>query len=107
MLLQVNSKGQKKVLLDLQNATFSQPSEAGLLGFDTYPHFNLQPWVFLSYNHRPEGQGRFVSRLSRFSYDKKNQRIFPKSEFVLLEIPQPYSNHNGGHIQFGPDHHLY
>ncbi len=45
--------------------------------------------------------------VSRFMTSKDGNRADPDSEEVLLTIRQPYSNHNGGQLAFGPDGYLY
>ena len=45
--------------------------------------------------------------VSRFTYDGPSGVADPGNELVILEIGQPYANHNGGQIAFGPDGYLY
>jgi len=81
--------------------------ELGLLGLAFHPTDAEQ--VFLSYN-TVEG-GDILSRISRFALDgapaSDDPQIDPASEEVIYEITQPYDNHNGGQIAFGPDGYLY
>lgn len=69
-----------------------------------HPDFASNGYVYLSYT---SNSGGLVSRISRFSLDGTGQALDPASEKILLTVPQPYSNHNGGQIAFGPDGYLY
>lgn len=73
--------------------------EEGLLGFAFHPDVKTNHQVFLHYTQRP-GKHTIISR---FRIDDTIQRIDPASEEVLISHPQPWSNHNGGMIEFGPD----
>jgi uncharacterized repeat protein (TIGR03806 family) len=79
--------------------------EMGLLGMAFHPGFPTDPRVFLSYTTVVSGQR--VSRISAFRTTNGGDTANPDPEEVLLVVNQPQSNHNGGHIAFGPDGYLY
>lgn len=78
-------------------------NEEGLLGFAMHPRFKDNGQVFVYYTTASEDHTSFVSRFT--SADRKTAD--PDSEEVLMKIPQPFWNHNGGTIVFGPDGMLY
>jgi uncharacterized repeat protein (TIGR03806 family) len=77
--------------------------ERGLLGMAFDPGFATNGRVYLSYT----STGSLRSILSRFRSLDGGQTLNPTTEEVLLSVPQPYANHNGGHVAFGPDGYLY
>jgi glucose/arabinose dehydrogenase len=79
--------------------------EMGLLGMAFHPDFPVDGRVFLSYTNDSAPDGR-VSRISEFTLDAGGN-LDEDSEVILLKISQPETNHNGGHIIFGPDRLLY
>ena len=89
--------------IDISALVDSGPNEAGLLGMAFHPNFVNNGEVFLSYTATVGSE--LVSRISRF-LDNGNT-LDPGSEEILLTLPQPFQNHNGGHISFGPDGYLY
>ncbi len=78
--------------------------EQGLLGLAFHPNY-LSNGYFYVYYIDENNKDSVISRLSVNSTDinKANE----SSEVELLRIPQPYTNHNGGQIAFGPDGYLY
>jgi len=81
----------------------SGASEAGLLGFAFDPDFATNGYVYASFTTA----GPFRSVVSRFTLDAATGTVAPASEVVILEVAQPESNHNGGHLAFGDDGNLY
>ncbi|HEY8540210.1 MAG TPA: PQQ-dependent sugar dehydrogenase, partial [Steroidobacteraceae bacterium] len=79
--------------------------ERGLLGMAFHPDFPTDARVFLSYTGTEGSQ--LVSRISSFISSDGGATLDPASETVLLTVDQPATNHNGGHIAFGPDGYLY
>ncbi|WP_432797980.1 PQQ-dependent sugar dehydrogenase [Poriferisphaera sp. WC338] len=78
-------------------------NEEGLLGFAIHPDFKENGYVFMHYTaHNPR---RGV--IARYTADKESLVIDPKSKQVILEVKQPWGNHNGGTITFGPDGYFY
>jgi len=98
------TSGQPEVFIDITDRVNAQPGEAGLLGMAFDPDFASNHQVYLSYT---SGESELISRISRFRLLKDGNVLDPGSEQVILHVAQPYSNHNGGHIQFGPDGYLY
>jgi uncharacterized repeat protein (TIGR03806 family) len=80
--------------------------EAGLLGMAFHPSFSTNREVFLSYTGYG-GSTNLRSVISRFKSNDNGATLDPATEEILLTVDQPYSNHNGGGIAFGPDGFLY
>jgi glucose/arabinose dehydrogenase len=91
---------------DRVNANFA---ESGLLGMAFHPGFPTTPYVYVNYTTTgPSGSGfPLISRISRFATGDAGASLDAASEEILLTVPQPASNHNGGHLVFGPDGYLY
>lgn len=80
-------------------------NEEGLLGFAFHPKYKENGQFFIYYTTTDAPHTSVVSRF-KVSADDPN-RADPASEQEVLRIPQPYWNHNGGTIAFGPDGYLY
>lgn len=89
--------------LDL-SARIEEASEAGLLGLAFPDDFAESGRLFVYYT--APGGTAFLSRLSEFA-SADGLTADPQSERVVLEVDQPYTNHNGGDVHFGPDGYLY
>lgn len=102
--------GEMSTFLDMRDRVqFSRrENEEGLLGFAPHPSFADNGEFFLYYTETatPESPHKSVIARYRVSADDPNVAD-PHSEEVLLEIEQPYWNHNGGTLVFGPDGYLY
>ncbi len=92
------------VFLDISPIVNAGFSESGLLGLAFHPTFPVTPFVYVSYT---ASGNPLISRISRFQSANNGQFIDPASEQILLEVLQPFSNHNGGNLAFGPDGFLY
>lgn len=84
--------------LDITDRVGSQGNEQGLLGIALHPRFAENGFFYLNYTDRA---GTTV--VSRFQTLADGARADPASERILLTIEQPYANHNGGSLAFGPD----
>jgi glucose/arabinose dehydrogenase len=78
-------------------------SEQGLLGMAFHPRDGRVVVDYTTSGPAPGGR----SRISTFTASANPDVLDLASERVILEVDQPYSNHNGGHVAFGPDGYLY
>lgn len=85
-----------------QGGPGAHSGEQGLLGLAFHPRYAENGFFFVDYTDR---LGAVVVARYRVSGDP--QRADPESGRILLTIPKPYINHNGGQLQFGPDGYLY
>jgi hypothetical protein len=80
--------------------------ESGLLSIAFAPDYARSGLVYAFYNSREGPYGDI--RISELRRDATSPDVLdPATERVLLTIPKPYENHNGGMLQFGPDGSLY
>lgn len=79
--------------------------ESGLLDVAFHPRFPEVPAAFFSLVTRREGQ--LHSRITRMTSPDGGASFDRATETVVLEVEQPYTNHKGGELAFGPDGFLY
>ena len=78
-------------------------SEQGLLCVAFPPDYVNKRHFYVNYTRAGDG----ATIVSRFSVKNSDNIADPSSEEVILNIPQPFVNHNGGQLVFGPDGYLY
>lgn len=95
---------QTALFLDITKRVSDRTNEEGLLGLAFPENFNTSQRFYVYYSAANPRR----SVVSRFAVDQGNPDIADSSsEEIILEIGQPFSNHNGGQIAFGPDGYLY
>jgi glucose/arabinose dehydrogenase len=76
--------------------------ERGLLSIAFHPRYAQNGTFFVNFTDK-----RGDTRVERFRVSSDPDRADPASASLVLTVRQPYANHNGGHILFGPDGMLY
>ncbi len=98
------SARETRVVLDLRAKVRRDHNEEGLLGLAFHPEFARNRFLYVCYSASQPRRNVY----SRFTLDAATRSTAdPASEHVLLEVEQPWGNHNGGMIEFGPDGFLY
>lgn len=98
-----SGSSQKILFLDVSDRVITAGGEQGLLGLAFPADYAGKGYFYVHYTGTPDGR-TVVSRI-RLSSDPDSAD--PSTEEVLLTTAQPFGNHNGGQLQFGPDGYLY
>jgi glucose/arabinose dehydrogenase len=111
-LFVVEQTGRVKVVRDGQTRTFLDLSarvesggEKGLLSVAFHPQYGQNGLFYVNYTRREGGQ--LKTFVSEFRTSADPDAADPTSERVLFTVDQPFDNHNGGLVLFGPDGFLY
>jgi sugar lactone lactonase YvrE len=99
-----------EAFLDIRDRVESRANERGLLGLAFHPNYAENGYFYVNYTtSRANGEaGNGDTVVARYRVtDDDADRADPDSEMVLLTLDQPFSNHNGGDLAFGPDGYLY
>ncbi len=95
-----NGKFLDAPFLDITDRVGSSGDEQGLLGLAFHPDFRDNPYFYVNYT---DTNGNTV--IARFQANGNTANV--SSEKELLHVEQPFQNHNGGQMAFGPDGYLY
>jgi glucose/arabinose dehydrogenase len=96
----------RSLFLDLRDTVSQSGSEMGLLGLALHPRFSTNGYFFVNYTTVIRGQ--LATVISRFTARSPlHDSVLRATEMVLFTVAQPYQNHNGGSLAFGPDGYLY
>lgn len=97
-----SSTSTSKLFLDITDRVTSG-GETGLLGLAFHPDYENNGYFYVNYT----APSPLRTVVSRFQVTSNPDSADKNSELILLTFNQPYSNHNGGCIAFGPDGYLY
>src|SRR5450830_571583 len=87
-----------ELFLDISDRVDDSGNEKGLLGLAFHPNFKDNGQFFVNYTTRNS------TVVSSFTIAKDNPNTADsKSEEIIITFKQPYANHNGGKLAFGPD----
>ena len=99
----VSEPSSPQTFLDIRGRVSDRGNEEGLLGLAFDPDYKDNGYFYVYYS---AGSPR-RSVIARYQASPDAESGVPDSEKIIMEIGQPFSNHNGGHIAFGPDGYLY
>lgn len=89
--------------LTLTSSTIVSGGERGLLGLAFHPNYATNGYFYVNYTRASDG----ATVIARYSVSANPDVAEASSAQVLLTIAQPFNNHNGGSLVFGPDGYLY
>jgi len=91
--------------LDITSLVNQSGNECGLLGLAFHPNYATNGYFYVNYTNGTDCNTSYVMRYTRSTGDPNIAN--PSSAFQIMTVSQPYSNHNGGNMEFGPDGYLY
>lgn len=100
----VNGAVQGTNAIDLTATVSSSGSEKGLLGLAFAPDYATSRNIYIYYT---SGTTTTTSHIAKITRNAINPAVFDGPADVIFQLSQPFSNHNGGTLRFGPDGYLY
>ncbi len=98
-----DGRRQESLFLDIRDRVNARANEQGLLSVAFDPDFAANGTFYVYYT-----DSRGATVVARYRLAPNNPAVAdPGSEEIILRVEQPYSNHNGGLVLFGPDGYLY
>lgn len=94
----IHNPGEARLFLNIEDRVDDGADEMGLLGLAFHPDFSENGYFYINYT---DNEATVISRFNLSSTDPG--QADPDSEYLIIAFEQPYSNHNGGQIAFGPD----
>ena len=101
-ILNTNGVTNPTPFISLVGTVSNSGSEKGLLGLAFHPNYATNGFFYVNYTRLSDG----ATVIARYSVSA-DPNIANTTGTILLTIPQPYTNHNGGTLRFGPDGYLY
>ena len=92
-----------ETFLDIRGRVSDRGNEEGLLGLAFDPDYRNNGYFYVYYSAASPRR----SVIARYHAPPGTDRVDPSTEKIIMEIGQPFSNHNGGQVMFGPDGYLY
>lgn len=89
--------------LTLTSSTIVSGGERGLLGLAFHPNYSTNGYFYVNYTRASDG----ATVIARYNVSANPDVADASSAQVLLTIAQPFNNHNGGSLVFGPDGYLH
>lgn len=96
-----DSQSEPKIFLDIQQKVLSN-GEMGLLGLAFHPNYQQNGYLYVNYIDKNQN-----TIIARYHVSSQPDVADSTSEKILFTLKQPYTNHNGGDLAFGPDGYLY
>jgi glucose/arabinose dehydrogenase len=98
LIIDSQVKNKTELFLDISDRIDDSSNEKGLLGLAFHPDFKNNGQFFVNYTTKDS------TVISRFTIARDNPNSAdPGSEEIVITFKQPYANHNGGKLVFGPD----
>lgn len=97
----------KQVMLDIHERVNSKGNEEGLLGLAFHPKFAENGEFYVYYSAMNPGPRRSIVSRFRASKDNPRRASADSEEQIWVSKDDPFENHNGGCVEFGPDGYLY
>jgi glucose/arabinose dehydrogenase len=101
--LMIDGQLKKPAYLDIHDHV-EYGGEMGLLSVAFHPNFANNGLLYVNYTRK---NPKLKTVISEFKVEPSAEKVDASSERVILTIDQPFGNHNGGQLQFGPDGYLY